>query len=74
MEKILIKESELTKLVEDIFNNVVSESLNKEILDCIDNLQNLFNKLKSNPKYTERSIRLFTISRPLVDELHKMVE
>jgi len=74
MEKILIKEYELTKLVEDIFNNVVSESLNKEILDCIDNLQNLFNKLKSNPKYTERSIRLFTISRPLVDELHKMVE
>lgn len=49
-------------------------SINSEILDLIDDIQNLIKKLKASVDYKKDAEKLWTLSSPFIKELHKLVK
>lgn len=49
-------------------------SINSEILNLIDDIQNLIKKLKASVEYKNDTDKLWTLSSPFVKELHRLVK
>lgn len=71
-----MKKSELRKIIKEelrLVNEDGSVVLNGEILDAIDNMHSLFNKLKNNGAIPRASTRtLYSDFKPLYNTLNKI--
>lgn len=56
-----------------IFETFVNEKVsNSDILDLVDNIQNVIQKVKA--ENNSRGTKLFTVAGPLIKELHLLTE